>query len=534
MHHALSLSKILPSFNVGIVLALIWCFSLSWKKGEKCAGGEKGEKKVCCLQRGSTMLFMFKCIKCAVYTMIYFKKKRSTDVQISVCPHTDGSPVSSPSVHSKVKKSSKCSHDYSHVYNLRQFFESCTVTFSSPLCVVESGIKEEIVEDVCDESDDEYDVYDHLDTVPIKMPTPLSWQDYMYTPTQISVHGMENKGPLRPIDQKPNMRGDSDYDDLSPNQQAKRDLDQFYEYQAKVLAETSARTPKKIKTRVWTATKSSKPSKVDFTSELKQVTQQHREKTRATYISPDPITQENYVKPEQKRDQEPSLQLTPKRKNIVYQEGETVEERAQKTNNTSPIPPSRGSSCSLSLTQSSASPVDNLLAKFQKATWVTKPPSPPPLPALPPPVSLPNHDANSPFKPINSRGSSPRTSTPILTPNQGPSPFSALTHGHKNPSPTPSHKSHKSNHGVSLSRNSCGSQNSSVYQAKIESLQDQVQILLNQSAEKEDKLQRMESELEDTKRQMKELINLYKQEQVKKTIEEQIPTSRRGSRKDAF
>ena len=111
--------------------------------------------------------------------------------------------------------------------------------------LVESGVKEAIVEDVCEESDDEYDVYDHLDTVPIKMPTPLSWQDYMYTPTQISVHGMENKGPLRPVDQKPNMRGDSDYDDLSPNQQAKRDLDQFYEYQAKVLAETSARTPKK-------------------------------------------------------------------------------------------------------------------------------------------------------------------------------------------------------------------------------------------------------------------------------------------------
>ena len=85
-----------------------------------------------------------------------------------------------------------------------------------------------------------------------------------------------------------------------------------------------------------------------------------------------------------------------------------------------------------------------------------------------------------------------------------------------------------------MSRNSCGSQNSSVYQAKIESLQDQVQILLNQSAEKEDKLQRMESELEDTKRQMKELINLYKQEQVKKTIEEQIPTSRRGHGKTHF
>ena len=135
MHHALSLSKILPSFNVGIILALIWCFRISCKKGEKCAGGETGEKEVRCPQRGSTMLFILECIKCAIYTMIYYKKKRSTDVQISVRPHTDGSPVNSPSVHTKVKKSSKCSHDYSHVYDLRQFFESCTVTFSSPSCV---------------------------------------------------------------------------------------------------------------------------------------------------------------------------------------------------------------------------------------------------------------------------------------------------------------------------------------------------------------------------------------------------------------
>ena len=411
----LSLPKILPSFNIGVILALIQCFLIKYGGKRRCYSTGK---EVQSLKRGSTLLFMFSCIKCVAYKILFYKKGKSTKRRISVYPPTNVSAVGRPNVSPKIKKSCRHFHDYSQLYDLRQFFESCTTSTSSHTGVSELEVTEERLEELYDESEEDYNVYDHLDTVPIKMPTPLSWQDYMYTPTQISVHGMENKGPLRPIDQKPNMRGDPDYDDLSPNQQAKRDLDQFYEYQAKVLAETSARTPKKIKTRVWTATKSSKPSKVDFTSELKQVTRQHREKTRATYTSPDSVTQENYVKPEQKRDQEPSLQLTPKRKNIVYQEGETVEEMHQKTNNTSPIPPARGSSCSLSLTQSSASPVDNLLAKFQKATWVTEAPSPPLLSALPPPVSLPNHDANSPFKPISSRGSSPKTSTPILTPNQ--------------------------------------------------------------------------------------------------------------------
>ena len=96
------------------------------------------------------------------------------------------------------------------------------------------------------EDEDEYDVYAHLDKVPIPTPEPLGWEDYMYCPNQISMHGMNNKGPLRPVDQKPNMRGDPDYDDLSPDKQNKRDWDQYFEYQEKVLRETS-RKPKKLK-----------------------------------------------------------------------------------------------------------------------------------------------------------------------------------------------------------------------------------------------------------------------------------------------
>ena len=74
---------------------------------------------------------------------------------------------------------------------------------------------------------------------------------------------MRNRGPLRPIDQKPNMRGDPDYDSLSPNAQAKRDEDQYYEYQGKVLQESS-RKPKKFKTQVWTSSKHAKYQGDDF------------------------------------------------------------------------------------------------------------------------------------------------------------------------------------------------------------------------------------------------------------------------------
>ena len=44
----------------------------------------------------------------------------------------------------------------------------------------------------------------------------------------------------------------------------------------------------------------------------------------------------------------------------------------------------------------------------------------------------------------------------------------------------------------------------------------------------------MESELEETKRQMKELLNAYKQEQVKKTIQNEIPQSKRHQEKTHF
>ena len=403
-----------------------------------------------------------------------------------------------------------------------------------------------------EEYDEDYDVYEHLDKVPITMPPPLGPKDFMYYPSQVTVFGTENKGPLRPVDQKPNMRGDPDYDALSPKQQEKRDWDQYYEYQEKVLAGTSQRKSKKpkIKTKVWTPTKPTPQLRADFGAELKKTTQQHHEKARAMYDyeSPDPITQATYVPPEQKRDQDPPLKLTPPKRvlnptpptrvNITYQEGETIGESPQAHPPTHPtnflappsIPPSKNNSLSLSFTQSSHSPVDNLLSKFKNTQFL---PQPPPLPPTFPPMSLQNHAATSPFQPINSRASSPKTSTPNHTPPPIPKEEESRQESQYNRSASRSFSRH-SRHGGSLSRNTCGSLNSSVYQAKIESLQEQVQTLLNQSAEKQDKLQRMESELEETKRQMKELINVYKQEQVKKTIQNEIPQSKRHHEKTHF
>ena len=168
--------------------------------------------------------------------------------------------------------------------------------------------------------------------------------------------------------------------------------------------------------------------------------------------------------------------------------------------------------------------------KFQQTQFF---PQPPPLPPTLPPVSLQNHAVTSPFRPINSRSSSPRTSTPNPTPPPIPKEEESRQENQYDKSALRSFSWH-SRHGGSLSRNTCGSLNSSVYQAKIESVQEQVQTLLKQSAEKQDKLLRMESELEETKRQMRELISVYKQDQVKKTIQSEIPQSKRHQEKTHF
>ena len=180
----LSLPKILPSFNIGVILALIQCFLIKYRGKRMCYSTEK---EVQCLKRGSTLLFMFSCIKCVAYKILFYQKGKSTKRRISVYPPTNISAVSRPKVSPKIKKSRKHFHDYSQVYDLCQFFESCTVSPPSPTDSVELEVRVGKVEKVFSENEYDYDVYDHLDTVPIPMPEPLSWKDYIYYPNHCNV-----------------------------------------------------------------------------------------------------------------------------------------------------------------------------------------------------------------------------------------------------------------------------------------------------------------------------------------------------------
>ena len=567
MFHCLSRSKIVPSFNIGIIIALIYCVYLKYK-GE--AENYSTPENVI-VRRGifitSALVYIQYKVRQLVVKMWGKNKKRTVVVRTYAQPNkltqhwvnptlaqpnkltqpwvnsTSGQPHNltqppnnnpipqpnnNPTTHHinpTIDATPNQTWDVTNkngdikAYVLEEGAAVGTeVRKANKNVAIDSQQKQEplptrskthgvIWASGGEEYDEDYDVYEHLDKVPVTMPPPLGPEDFMYYPSQLTVFGTENKGPLRPIDQKPNMRGDPDYDALSPKQQEKRDLDQYYEYQEKALAGTSKRKNQKpkIKTKVWTPTKPTPQLRTDFGAELKKTTQQHHEKARAmyNYESPDPITQDTYVPPEQKRDQDPPLKLTPPKRvlnptpptrvNITYQEGETVGEspQAHHPNFSAPpsVPPSGNNSLSLSFTQSSHSPVDNLLNKFKNTQF---------LPPTFPPMSLQNHAANSPFQPINSRASSPKTSTPNHTPPPIPKEEESRQESQYNRSASRNSSRH-SRHGGSLSRNTCGSLNSSVYQAKIESLQEQVQTLLNQSAEKEDKLLRMESELEETK-----------------------------------
>ena len=78
-------------------------------------------------------------------------------------------------------------NDFSPVYSLKQFFESCThmqkdkkdvprilKVKQEPLPLNSEGVI------WASKGDEDFDVYEHLDTVPITMPPPLGPQDYMY------------------------------------------------------------------------------------------------------------------------------------------------------------------------------------------------------------------------------------------------------------------------------------------------------------------------------------------------------------------
>ena len=87
-------------------------------------------------------------------------------------------------------------NNFSSVYCLKQFFESCTHAQADKKDVTQAPRvqqatpppkSEGVVWASGDEYDEDYDVYEHLDKVPITMPPPLGPQDYMYNPHHCNV-----------------------------------------------------------------------------------------------------------------------------------------------------------------------------------------------------------------------------------------------------------------------------------------------------------------------------------------------------------
>ena len=96
----------------------------------------------------------------------------------------------------KEKQYTSQQYNYSHVFSLSQFFESCThaqvdkkdVTQALRVQQATPPHKSEgVVWASGGDYDEDYDVYEHLDKVPITMPPPLGPQDYMYNPYRCNV-----------------------------------------------------------------------------------------------------------------------------------------------------------------------------------------------------------------------------------------------------------------------------------------------------------------------------------------------------------
>ena len=205
MFHALRREKLLPSFNIGVILALVQCvvMSFSCQKG-KYAGQSAVRKRY--VQCGEYITNVFKFIHQKYYGVFKMSlKKREMKSKITYSHKKEGE-TSTPHV-------SQNKADCTHVYSLKKFFKSCEKGYVEGPKVAESvyvvdfdptypqegakyvydpyttftmSLPENSRINKCD-SDDGYDIRDHLDTVPIPMREPLNWKDYMYHPNHCKV-----------------------------------------------------------------------------------------------------------------------------------------------------------------------------------------------------------------------------------------------------------------------------------------------------------------------------------------------------------
>ena len=302
MFHCLTCARIIPSFNIGIILALIYCVYLKYKgEKEKYSTTENTVVRRGVFIAGTYAYVQYR-VKQLVVKIWGENKKRSVVARTYAQPNNLTQQPNKNSTPQPNNNSTTQHNNPTTDATPNEMRDAINENGGRKACVLEEGTAvgtnmREANKNVAKDSeleqeplptqskshgviwasggeeyDEDYDVYEHLDKVPITMPPPLGPKDFMYYPSQVAVFGTENKGPLRPVDQKPNMRGDSDYDTLSPKQQEKRDWDQYYEYQEKVLAGTSKRKSQKpkIKTQVWRPTKPTPQLKDDFGAELKR------------------------------------------------------------------------------------------------------------------------------------------------------------------------------------------------------------------------------------------------------------------------
>ena len=199
--HIFSMKKILPSFNIGVVIALIHCLICLYRGKET----KETEKNNVSIRHGSLILAFLR-----LFNMQIFQRKKMTCQKKQALMLSKGhksaiytqNEKETTSMYSLKEffKSCECrvkclktevkgfhqEVDFSQVYNLKQFFKSCNYSLVPQYSQVETvsqcenGVK-------ASDSDEEYDIRDHLDTVPLQYPEPLNCEDYMYYPSHCGV-----------------------------------------------------------------------------------------------------------------------------------------------------------------------------------------------------------------------------------------------------------------------------------------------------------------------------------------------------------
>ena len=202
--HIFSMKKILPSFNIGVVIALIHCLICLYRGKET----RETEKNNVSIRHGSLILAFLR-----LCNMQIFQRKKMTCQKKQALMLSKGHKSATYTQNEKETtsmyslkeffKSCECrvkclktevkgfhqEVDFSQVYNLKQFFKSCNYSLVPQYSQVETVLQCENGVKASD-NEEECNIYDHLNTVPSPMPEPLSCKDYVYSPSCCNVRGL--------------------------------------------------------------------------------------------------------------------------------------------------------------------------------------------------------------------------------------------------------------------------------------------------------------------------------------------------------